>query len=1241
MPLATVLSFALAVLAAGSAVAQPTPNSNENLWLGVTDDWHDLQNWELDGAPATTLPHSGTRRAYFYDDSAAGAGSTFVVPERDLRILSSISRINELTIASGDFTFDLNADAEMRVINLIQSDAAAATAPTLRFTNTSATPRELELRALRVDDVSAYGDKFDLGEVFGPGVIPLFKGSSSTGNRLILDSKRAGLNEIDTAGFALDFRSYLLGGEQNATSALRLTNSSGAAQALSGRTLQVGNTTPYGHSLQLAPGGNLIGENLIPDYSEVFIHSSGGSPFTLDIAGSPELNQLAFGLDWADDFITGERTLGALGSITVTDSSVEAGERRILNLSSLRFGDVSAYETDGDYIVPLDEVFDTDTINIENGISGSIRFFDSPEDNIFFDLGGIPLGTLRGIRFDGPTSTYLGNGVFLNPDTGHTVTVFNSAGDPVDFGITISGVGLGGASGVTFNPDGNGLFLPDRNIVEQVSGVSGSFSIGSEGGSGNTLLKNEDSASLDVISNVNIANASTDAPSENRLLIDGGELTVRKLNVFGHYDASDPGNVIRSGNAVEVRNGGELFFQSGSNTLNFEAGTDFLIETGGRVEFIPDTNSTNFTLAENANFLLTGLGSEFIRPFDSSSIGKIFWRIDGQALIEDGAVMSLGQRSTVGIEETGSLAVENASLEINNHIVTNFHNPLEVESSSQTVTVDGAFDLFAGELTSQSGLIFQGTGELRIETFSFVDSTGIFRVDGLPNVFLDDVSDLFASGGVTVRDGSTLLASGDSFIVSGGTGFLEAGGTLRLEESTLEAGTLVLREGGSLELDDFSIGEINELRFGENGTVRVEGDSELDVGVLAAGDEGTSGLIEPADGGSLTIEALEVGPALPGVAVVADAPAVFGIEDIIFPGDTDEMSRLPFTNATIVWSGGVRYGLSARPERNSAFLEIGAGQHLILNGAGFGDPDSWFWGSTSGFPGTGIYVRPGSVLSGWAADGSRLTARLEGGRFNVGDGMAARRNEMSVALLDESSIVSFTVYDSDNHDQLAEWGNTATGDSANFVVYVPEDAQPGDFAAGDSFELIEATLSPLKFPAETNFDFSQSAPILADMGLMWDTSGFTFEGGQVLRIVALPVPENALEEWRLLWFGTVENTGDAADSATPAGDGVANLLKFATTGSNPWLSATMPGDLEVDADGETLTFTYTRNPDAAGVVTYAVRWSETLEADSWSDVGVVETNVDPGPGDLETVTVSVPYVVTEPRFVRLEVSSEG
>ena len=117
------------------------------------------------------------------------------------------------------------------------------------------------------------------------------------------------------------------------------------------------------------------------------------------------------------------------------------------------------------------------------------------------------------------------------------------------------------------------------------------------------------------------------------------------------------------------------------------------------------------------------------------------------------------------------------------------------------------------------------------------------------------------------------------------------------------------------------------------------------------------------------------------------------------------------------------------------------------------------------------------------------------------------------------------------------------------------------------------------------------------------------------------------EEWRFTHFGTIADSGNAADNASPSGDGMQNLLKYALGLSASATSSNASLNTQVNADGR-LALTFMR---ARGELTYTVEVSDDLV--TWTGIAA-----NPGAvGEFVTVTDSS-ATISAKRFIRLEVS---
>ena len=129
-------------------------------------------------------------------------------------------------------------------------------------------------------------------------------------------------------------------------------------------------------------------------------------------------------------------------------------------------------------------------------------------------------------------------------------------------------------------------------------------------------------------------------------------------------------------------------------------------------------------------------------------------------------------------------------------------------------------------------------------------------------------------------------------------------------------------------------------------------------------------------------------------------------------------------------------------------------------------------------------------------------------------------------------------------------------------------------------------------------------------------------------------PATQQQSWRYTYFGTVQNTGTAADNFDANDDGESNLMEFAT-GQNPTVATSATPALV--KYGATLEFTYTRaNAAMSDGVTFTVEWRDSLTIGTWSNAGVTEQILADN-GTVQSMKASVAAGVG-PRFLHLKVS---
>lgn len=142
-------------------------------------------------------------------------------------------------------------------------------------------------------------------------------------------------------------------------------------------------------------------------------------------------------------------------------------------------------------------------------------------------------------------------------------------------------------------------------------------------------------------------------------------------------------------------------------------------------------------------------------------------------------------------------------------------------------------------------------------------------------------------------------------------------------------------------------------------------------------------------------------------------------------------------------------------------------------------------------------------------------------------------------------------------------------------------------------------------------------------------------GATILSTPSTFTTPTVLQNWRQTFFGTTQGASSAADNADPDGDGVPNLLEFAT-GKNPTKSQNAASTAP-SLNGGNLEYQYTRNLDALNSgITFTVEWNDTLNPTQWSSAGVTEVVLSDD-GLQQQVKASVPSGSNGKRFIRLKV----
>ena len=206
------------------------------------------------------------------------------------------------------------------------------------------------------------------------------------------------------------------------------------------------------------------------------------------------------------------------------------------------------------------------------------------------------------------------------------------------------------------------------------------------------------------------------------------------------------------------------------------------------------------------------------------------------------------------------------------------------------------------------------------------------------------------------------------------------------------------------------------------------------------------------------------------------------------------------------------------------------------------------------------------------------------------------------------------------YDQLTASGSVTLGGALDII------ATPG-LAPGTNFTILNKTSAGAI--TGTFAGLPNNSVFTAD-GYLWSITYTGGDGNDVVLHLA-----TAIEQWRFTNFGSIANTGTAADLFDANNDGELNLLEFAT-GQNPNAASKTTPTLALN--GATLEFTYTRSLAAmSDGVTFTVEWANTLASPSWSVSGVSE-QILTNNGTLQTVKATLAAGSSGERFVHLKVA---
>jgi autotransporter-associated beta strand protein len=327
------------------------------------------------------------------------------------------------------------------------------------------------------------------------------------------------------------------------------------------------------------------------------------------------------------------------------------------------------------------------------------------------------------------------------------------------------------------------------------------------------------------------------------------------------------------------------------------------------------------------------------------------------------------------------------------------------------------------------------------------------------------------------------------------------------------------------------------------------------------------------------------------------ASSIGGTGDtIINPGITGSTNTLTKVGAGTVTLNGANTYTGATTV--SAGTLVIAGTHTSATTVGNG----------------GTLVHPGSITGNITVQSGGLDAPTTGtslrsitGNFSLNTGGTLR-----LRLNGSTAGTQF--------DQLVVSGTVTLGGALD-VICGP------NLAPGSTFRILDKAGSTTT--ATTFTGKAENSTFVSAEGYTFRINYNTGTGNDiVLTLITSPI-----EQWRFTNYGSVLNTGTGLDTADTDGDGVANLIEYATK-MNPAANDVVPQSATKSAS--TFDFVYSKNKSATDV-TFLIEWSDDLT--TWSTAGVSAPTILSDNGNTQQIKVTVPAGtgVTK-RFVHLKVT---
>lgn len=801
----------------------------------------------------------------------------------------------------------------------------------------------------------------------------------------------------------------------------------------------------------------------------------------------------------------------------------------------------------------------------------------SAQTNYYWDQDGTTAGAGTGATLNGTWDASSGaswntdvtggaGGTFGTVPTSADTAIFLAGGTTTSAGTTSYTVGLGGGS-----VDVRGLsFVSTAPTVIGSSVGDGTITLGIGG--------------ITTVRNATAANNANAVTIRSNINLNGNQTWTQNIGVSGPGLVVS-GNVGGTGNLTLVSAANRPFTLSGNvnhvGTLSLGASSTNSATISGNI----GSNVTNISVSYSA-LVLSGLNnySGNINVAGANSQTATL-RVGNNSAIVPISTVTLNASTAAS---TSQLDLGNGTNSFNATVAGLFASPSATGRQGKSIVTNS--DTTAG---------FAHTGTLT------VNPTAADNFNGL------------------IKDGTTSRVA----LAVGGIGMTLSGANSYTGGTTVTSGTLVVSASAS------SVTNVTVTTVASSTTTQlatVPSSAGLVIGqTVAASNLAVGTTIIGISGTTLQLSAFAT--ATGTQSGTFGAYQTLGNGPVTISGGTLSASAANLNTGAFTMSSG---GLDLN-STSAGTVTLATNANLILTGG------TWFWSNGDQFigSGTGIFAISGVTLDlTGVTEGTYVLATgfdpagANSATFfsqNLGVGLSA-----STSILDGVLTLHISSGGLSNNANLSSLVvNTAT-------LAPSFDSATISYTASVPYATTSVTVTPTKAHAGASITVngnavtsgSPSSSITLVEGANVITTVVTAEDNST-KTYTVTVTREApatLTDWRLAWYGTTDNSGNAANNASPFGTGISNLFVYAFMGADQNPATAKASQLpQFVLDATDLSFTFDEPAGVSGL-TYGAEYRTDLLSGSWLPV------TDSGTGTHHIF--SVPRGANTKLFLRLIVT---